>query len=586
MKSAVAHFVDGRLFSPEFNDYYAARDPVVEAAHVHIEPANLISRMRRAKTFSIFEFGFGAGINFLKISEEFQKCANSDTRLRFVSCEAFPLQSHVIREAHEGVSVDKSLSRQLLDFYPPLISGIYRRLFADDRVELTLIFTDIATALSEFTEQDRVGVDSWILDGFAPDRNPHMWDVKLLSTLAQHTRTNGTVTSFSSAGNVRRSLTDNGFSVRRIEDTPFKRHTILATLDKQKFHPRAPPKEITVVGGGFAGTATARALARRGVHVQLMTPTGTVGNATSGIPTAVLHPRLSASMDTPAYVRTQTYFFTVPNMDNYLVRPTRGVVQLAGKNMPESRLKDIFDMLSENWITWIGATEFRELTGMNYGSEAALFPMSFVVNGRDMCHTLADHLKIEVVAKDLHAPIPDTTVIYATGSTSLLGELANSWESLTIEGQTDSFTHANHTAIPRITTIQDGYIVPTSSGCVVGSTYEYTKWKPGLATSTNLGKLEQTTNQKNWSHNESFRGERTVTSDKLPIVGQVSPNVWVNLAHGSAGTSSTPYCGEILASQLSGELAPLWQECVDTLLPTRFKERQVRRPNPLQQPRH
>lgn len=585
MKSAVAHFVDGRLFSPEFNDYYAARDPVVEAVHVHVEPANLVSRMRRAKTFTIFEFGFGAGINFLKISEEFQKIANSDTRLRFVSCEAFPLQCHVIREAHEGVPVDKTLSRQLLDFYPPLISGIYRQLFADDRVELTLIFADVHTALSEFTNQDFVGVDSWILDGFAPDRNPNMWDVKLLSTLAQHTRANGTVTSFSSAGNVRRSLTDNGFSVRRIEDTPFKRHTILATLVKQKFHPREPPKEITVVGGGFAGTATARALARRGVHVQLMTPTGTVGNATSGIPTAVLHPRLSASMDIPAYVRTQTYFFTVPNMNNYLVRPTKGVVQLAGKNMPESRLKDIFDMLSEIWITWIDATAFRELTAMNYSSEAALFPKSFVVNGRDMCHILADHLEIEIVAKDLNAPIRDETVIYATGSPSLLGELANSWESLTIEGQTDSFTHSNHAAIPRITTIQDGYIVPTASGCVVGSTYEYTKWKPGLATTTNLGKLEHTTKQKNWSHKEKFRGERTVTSDRLPIVGQVSPNLWVNVAHGSAGTSSTPYCGEILASQLSGELAPLWQECVDTLLPTRFKERQIRRPNPLQQHR-
>ena len=299
MKSAVAHFVDGRLFSPNFNDYYAARDPVAETTHVHIDPANLVARMCRAKTFTIFEFGFGAGINFLKISEEFLKNTNSNTRLRFFSCEAYPLQDHIIREVHERVSVDKTLSRQLLEFYPPLISGIYRRLFADDRVELTLFFADIAAVLREFTEQDSVGVDSWILDGFAPDRNPQMWDVKLLSSLAQHTRTNGTVTSFSSAGYVRRGLIDNGFSVRRIEDTPYKRHTILATLDKQRFHPKEPPGEITVVGGGFAGTATARALARRGVQVQLMTPTGSVGNATSGIPTAVLHPRLSASMEVP-----------------------------------------------------------------------------------------------------------------------------------------------------------------------------------------------------------------------------------------------------------------------------------------------
>ena len=250
------------------------------------------------------------------------------------------------------------------------------------------------------------------------------------------------------------------------------------------------------------------------------------------------------------------------------------------------RLKDISNLLGENWTTWIDATVFRELTGMSYGSEAVLFPKSFVLNGYDMCHTLSDHTRIEIVAKDLNDPILNDTVIYATGSTSLLGTLAESWESLTIEGQTDSFTHASHAAIPRITIIQDGYIVPTPSGCVVGSTYEYTKWEHGFATTTNLCRLEHTTKQKNWSHKEKFRGERTVTSDKLPIVGQVSPNVWVNLAHGSAGTSSTSYCGEILASQISGELAPLWQECIDALLPRRFKERQVRRPNPLQQNRN
>lgn len=584
MKSAVANFVDGRLFSPNFNDYYAARDPVKETAHVHIKPANLVARIRQAKTFTIFEFGFGAGINFLAICEEFLKHAKSNARLRFFSCEAFPLHHHKICEAQKRASVNRPLSRQLLENYPPLVSGIYRQLYENERVELTLIFADVATALSEFIEQDSVGVDSWILDGFAPDRNPHMWDSELFSKLSQRTKTNGTVTTFSSAGNIRRNLVENGFSVQRIEDSPYKRHTTLATLNIPKFQSNEPPKEITVVGGGFAGTATARAFARRGVRVQLMTPTGVVGDATSGIPTAVLHPRLSASMEIPAYMRTQTYFFSVPNMNNYLECPTNGVMQVAGKNMSERRLKDIVDMLDENWARWIGATEFRELTGMNYSREAALFPKSFVVNGHDMCHTLADHPEIEIIARDLNAPIRDETVIYATGSTSLLGEIANSWENLTIEGQTDSFTHVTHAAIPRITIIQDGYIVPISAGCVVGSTYEYTKWERGLATTTNLGKLEHTTKQKNWSHKEKFRGERTVTSDKLPIVGQISPNIWVNLAHGSAGTSSTPYCGEILASQLSGELAPLWQECVDTLLPKRFKERQVRRPDPLQQP--
>ena len=582
MKPAVAHFVDGRLFSPTFNDYYAAQDPVAECYYVHIQPAKLLTRMRVAQTFTIFELGFGAGINFLTISSEFRKQAGSDARLRYISCDAFPLPHSTVQEAQKRVKIDTSLAQEFSEFYPPLVSGIYRQIFANDQIELTLIFSHAATAIREFLAQDSVGVDSWILDGFAPDRNPQMWDAELISTLPHCTKANGTLTTFSSAGHVRRVLEQNGFAVRKVEDTPFKRHTTLATLTRSNLRPVQPPTKITIVGGGFAGTATARALARRGVQVQLMTPTGTVGDATSGIPTAVLHPRLSASMEVPAYFRTQTYFYSVALMSRLLGNPASGAVQIKGKNMSASRLKDISNMLGEIWAKSLNSAEFREITGMEYDQEAAFFPRSLVVNGRDMCGALANHPHIEVISKELHSPIEKELVVYATGSGILLGPLTESWEVLMIEGQLDVFSQNNITTMPRQVLIQDGYIVPVKSGCAVGSTYEYTRWKPGAATTNNLHKLRDATQLQNWIHEGTFRGNRTVTSDKLPIIGQVRPNLWVNLAHGSAGTSSAPYCAELVASQITQELAPLWRECSDVLNPNRFKERQSRRPNPLQ----
>ncbi len=582
MKPAVARFVDGRLFSPNFNDYYAARDPVEETVHVHIQPANLVERMCRARTFTIFEFGFGAGINFLTIGAEFLKHASSNARLRFISCEAFPLSSALISEAHTIASVDRTLSQQLLDYYPPLVSGIYRRLFTSDQIELTLFFADIKTALNEFVDQDSVGVDSWILDGFAPDRNPEMWDGELFSNMAKCSTTNGTVTSFSSASSVQRNLAKHGFSVQRIEGTPFKRHTILGKLNKAGLPDTASPTQITIVGGGFAGTATARAFARRGVQVRLFTPTGTVGDATSGLPIAVLHPRLSASMDVPAYFRTQTYFLSATMMNDYVRDTGIGAVQLTGKNMSAKRLKDISDILGENWVKWLNPDELAELTGMQHYLEGAYFPKSFVINGAEVCLSLAKHSMIEILARELKEPTFVEPIIFATGSASLLGDLANAWEVLTIEGQLDTFAHTSESAVPRLTLIQDGYVVPYQSVCSVGSTYEYTKWKAGLATATNLRKLQVVTDRKEWKHLGSFRGRRTVTSDKLPIVGQISPNTWVNLAHGSAGTASTPFCAEILASQYLGELAPFWKECFDSIHPNRFQERQARRSNPFQ----
>lgn len=585
MKPAVAHWSDGRLYSPQFRDYYAARDPVAETIHVHIQPASMVARMRQAQTFTIFEFGFGAGINFLTISAEFLKQANTDARLRFFSCEAFPLPHDMLVEVLKATSIDRTHSQQLLDFYPPLVSGIYRFLFANDRIEFTLILAPIESALAEFVEQDTVGVDAWILDGFAPDRNPQMWDEKLISMLTRRTRLNGTVTSFSSASSVRRKLEENGFSVQRIDDTPFKRHTTLATLNQLHFQPVSAPRKFAVVGGGFAGTATARALARRGVQVELITTTGSVGDATSGIPTAVVHPRLSASMDEPTYIRTQTYFYSTAIMNQYHDIVSDGIVQIRSKNMSERRLNDIINVLDENWVRSLDEEEFCELSGLNYSIKALFFPKSFVVRGQDFCRRLVEHPQIDVSAKVLHQPILDDSIIFATGSTSLLGEIADCWECLTIEGQIDAFTHANESAIPRNVLIQDGYIVPTQKRCIVGSTYEYTRWLPGLASSSNLNRLQNTTRKRNWVHQDSFRGVRTITSDKLPIVGQVSPNCWVNLAHGSSGTTSTPFCAEILASQICGELAPLWHECIDWLHPNRFKQRQARRPNPFQRPR-
>ena len=582
MKPAVACFDDGRLFSPSFNDYYAARDPVAETYHVHIRPANLAARMGEAETFTVFEFGFGAGINFLTISEEFLKHSDSEARLRFISCEAFPLLLNTIRRAQLNAAIDGPLAQAFLEFYPPLLSGIYRQLFVHDQVELTLIFANVETALDEFVKQDALGVDSWILDGFAPDRNPEMWDINLISTLARRTRENGTLTTFSSASRVRHSLEQNGFSVQRIEDTPFKRHTTLATYSKSSLRSVQTPSKINIVGGGFAGTSTARALARRGVQVQLFTPTGTVADATSGIPTAVLHPRLSASLEIPAYLRTQTYFYSVALMRYYLEISASGSVQLAGKNMSASRLRDISDILGEIWTNSLNPIELLEITGMEFNDEAAFFPKSMVVNGSEVCRVLVEHPNIEVIRKEHVKPSDGEHMIYATGATSILGNLSKTWETLTIEGQLDMFSNDDESSYPRRVLIKDGYIVPTRSTCVVGSTYEYTRWEPGVATDTNLNKLRNVTKIESWTHQGLFRGSRTVTSDKLPIVGQVCPNTWANLAHGSAGTSSTPLCAEVLASQMCQELAPLWQECIKVLHPSRFKERQVRRPNPLQ----
>ena len=42
--------------------------------------------------------------------------------------------------------------------------------------------------------------DAWFLDGFAPARNPELWEASLLQAVARHTAPGGTCATYSAAG--------------------------------------------------------------------------------------------------------------------------------------------------------------------------------------------------------------------------------------------------------------------------------------------------------------------------------------------------------------------------------------------------
>ncbi len=57
--------------------------------------------------------------------------------------------------------------------------------------------------------------DAWFLDGFAPARNPELWEPALLAEVARHTAPGGTAATYTAAGHVRRALAAAGFAVER-----------------------------------------------------------------------------------------------------------------------------------------------------------------------------------------------------------------------------------------------------------------------------------------------------------------------------------------------------------------------------------
>lgn len=69
---------------------------------------------------------------------------------------------------------------------------------------------------------------------------------------------------------------------------------------------------------------------------------------------------------------------------------------------------------------------------------------------------------------------------------------------------------------------------------------------------------------KNWV------GIRCTTSDRLPIVGEISPGLWLCTAMASRGLTFAPMCAELLARQCEGEESPLTPRLVKALSVQRY----------------
>ena len=572
-------FVDGALYSNVFKDRYAAADAVTECERVHIAPARLDERTQKGRVFTIFEFGFGAGINFLTIAERHLQNA-STTRLRFVSCELFPLAWKDLKRALLPYKDRLSLLDDFLDSYPPCIPGIHRRLFAGDKIELTIYYADVARALDGFLTRDQQGVDAWILDGFAPDRNQSMWDPKLLARLIQRTNVGGTVTSFSSAGVVRRALADAGFIVQRVDNSPMKRHTTLGSLDRSTFTPQSVPKTATVYGGGFAGTATAHALARRGVNVELCTLSGKIADQTSSIPFAIMHGRLSVDTAAAPLFRAHAYFYS-SCLGQRIQAIDQGIVQLPSRHMTERRLEALCELLDDRWMYRASPVELKEIANISVEQDGFFFSKSSVINGASLCNLLVEHDNISISKGHIE---DDESwageVVAATRTNTPVRDSTSYLELANLLGQIDIFHTATPSSCMSKTVVRDGYCIPYAKTFVAGSTYEYVPWIDGRSTAVNRKRLNDLVPGIDFDHASSFSGARAVTSDRVPIVGRTSNNLWLNLGHGSSGTTTAPFAGELLASVMCGEVPPASAEVVAAIAPHRFLERQKRRPNP------
>ena len=209
---------NGTPVSTRFDDpYYSVEDGFAESCHVFIEGNDLAHRLKPG--FSVAELGFGTGLNAIALASIWP----GPEKITFTSFEAYPMSPRDLALAVSSVPLGNAaqIGKQLVAAW-----NAGETAFPLGSVDVRIILGDARDSLPNWSGD----ADAWFLDGFAPSRNPELWEPSLLTAVARHTRPNGTFATYTAAGPVRRALSNAGFEVTRKAGFGRKRHMTVGML--------------------------------------------------------------------------------------------------------------------------------------------------------------------------------------------------------------------------------------------------------------------------------------------------------------------------------------------------------------------
>jgi tRNA 5-methylaminomethyl-2-thiouridine biosynthesis bifunctional protein len=292
IKNAHIHFNDlGTPFADDFGDiYFSNDDGLAESHYVFYEQNNIETRLQTHDQphFVIAETGFGTGLNFLNTWQHFndhiarQQSQNQldkgVKRLHFISFEKYPLKVNDLSKALQAWPSLQKLSEKLVNNYPINLQGCHRLEFDNGRVVLDLHFGDALASINTMSYPQTGIVDAWYLDGFAPSKNPEMWQQSLFNSMADISKAKATLATFTAAGFVRRGLIEAGFDTIKTKGFGKKRDMLIGQIPHANTAQSAPPyfnqddsklNNVAIIGGGIASSCILYSLAKRGINAEL-----------------------------------------------------------------------------------------------------------------------------------------------------------------------------------------------------------------------------------------------------------------------------------------------------------------------------
>lgn len=624
---------NGVPFSTEYGDvYHPIAGALAQAHHVFIGGNGLPERWHGRESFVVLETGFGLGNNFLATWQAWRDDTERCERLVFVSIERHPLRRADLHAVHQGSPLAE-LAGRLVDAWPPLTHNLHHLEFEHGRLQLLLAFGDVQAWMPEL----RASVDAFYLDGFAPARNPAMWDRRVCHALGRLAAPGATLATWSAASALRSDLTSAGFEVRLAAGTGGKREITLAT-----FAPRFDPHPIVarrtteparrralIVGAGLAGCAAAWALAARGWESCLLERRECIAAEASGNPAGLFHGIVNADDGVHARFNRAASFTAHAAVDMAIgthgaAGSTAGLLRLEHDSTAAAMRSALATLgLPPDYVQALDAAAAAALCGVGVPSPAWFYPAAGWVDPGALARSFIERAGTATALRhgvEVHGirrvgehwetlddagrvidAAPVLVLANAAAVTRLLPTLQLPLAA--VRGQLSWMAASEASAATtRLPIAGAGYLLPPSSGRIVfGATSASNDSDPSVRAEDhrfNLAQLERLTGRQIHIDTSQLGGRtawRCMTPDRLPVIGAApaldpdvradasrhdqvryvmrEPGLFVFTALGSRGITWAALGAEVLAAAISAATAPLEASLLDAIDPARFAVR-------------
>ena len=337
------------IYSNLYKDiYFDKKHGIKETQHNFIKANNLASRFKNSDKFIISELGFGTGLSFLMTLKLWKETKKPNAKLIYISFESAPLTKIELNNVYKKVSGVKILFNQLIKKLPILYQSTHRIFFDSENVELILIYDDF-NSLKNF----KFKADAWFLDGFAPKKNKSAWNSKLFEQIYLSTKFQGTFSTFTSAGHVRRGLSNSGFSVSKVAGFGNKKESLIGIKKPplSKINKVSSSKKyigpVAIIGSGISGASLAYSLRKRNIECFLVDKSSKYASGASGNKLALQMPKLT--LDNSPYGLLSLEAFTYSrNLAKNLnsIPPSDGLIVLPSRERDQVKY---LKLLQNNW---------------------------------------------------------------------------------------------------------------------------------------------------------------------------------------------------------------------------------------------